>query len=166
MKTLLLFRHAKSSWSDPELADHDRPLKPRGIKAARRMGKLLREQNLHPDLVLCSTALRAHETLRLALEAAGIEPVIEYTGQLFHCDPAGFVSVLKKVDNSKDVVMVVGHNPGLEEFLSLITGQTEELPTAALVQLSCETTEWSQFGELTRGQVLSVWRPRELDEKS
>lgn len=128
------------------------------------MGVLLRDQGLHPDLILCSTALRAHETLRLALEAAGIDTAIEYTGQLFHCDSAGFASVLRAVDNSKTVVMIVGHNPGLEEFLSQVTGRAEELPTAALVQLSFDLSDWSQFDESSRGQLLNLWRPRELDK--
>lgn len=90
MKTLLLLRHAKSSWDDATLSDHDRPLKSRGIKAARRMGRLMREQDLCPDRILCSTAVRARETLRLALEESGIDPATEFTERLFHCSPSEF----------------------------------------------------------------------------
>ncbi len=74
MKTLLLLRHAKSSWNDPSLADHDRPLKKRGRKAAPRMGRWLQENGLRPDCVLCSTATRARETLQLVLGDANHIP--------------------------------------------------------------------------------------------
>lgn len=162
VRTLLLLRHAKSSWDDPALDDHDRPLKPRGIKASRRMGRLIREQGLLPEAVFSSTAVRARETLRLLLEEAGSLPLIEYTDRLFHCDPSEFRLVLKQIGPSITSAMVVGHNPGLEEFLSQITGQQDSMPTASLARIELDLSTWSEFSEGTRGRLLDLWRPKEL----
>ena len=163
MKTLLLLRHAKSSWDDPSLADHDRPLKPRGIKAAQRMGRLLLEHGLQPEAVLCSTAVRTRETLRLVLEESGLHPPVGYSERLFHCPPSEFALTLQQVDSGVKTVLLVGHNPGLEEFLSQLTGHRETLPTAALVRVELDLSDWSQFSDQTPARQVDVWRPKELD---
>ena len=163
MKTLLLLRHAKSSWADSALADHDRPLKPRGIKAAHRMGRLLRRHSLHPEAVLCSTAVRARETLRLVLEETGIQPPVAYSEGLFHCPPSEFALTLQQVDAAVTTVLLIGHNPGLEEFLSQLTGHPETLPTAALARLEVDLSDWSQFSETTHARLVDLWRPKELN---
>lgn len=163
MKTLLLLRHAKSSWEDPALADHDRPLNKRGRKAAPRMGRLLTETGLRPDRVLCSSARRAQETLRLVFEAAGIDIPSDTRRDLYHCDVAEFVAALRGVAEPADCVMIVGHNPGLEDFLVHLTNCREGFPTAALAQIELDLTAWSQFGTGSGGRLVQLWRPRELD---
>jgi phosphohistidine phosphatase len=163
MKTLLLLRHAKSSWDDPALADHDRPLKPRGIKAAHRVGRLLREHGLHPQAVLCSTALRARETLRLVLDESGLQPPVAYSQRLFHCPPSEFPLLLQQVDASAATVLLVGHNPGLEDYLTQLTGHPETLPTAALARLELDLDDWSQLTDQTPARLTDLWRPKELD---
>ncbi|MFO1043353.1 MAG: histidine phosphatase family protein [Planctomycetaceae bacterium] len=162
MKTLLLLRHAKSSWKDSELPDHDRPLKPRGIKAARRIGRLLREQNLIPERILCSTATRARETLRLAEEEFPQKSATEFIAALYHCAPREFVTALHNVEDNVHSVMIVGHNPGMEEWLQSLIGQPGVMPTGCLVQMALPVDNWSQVTESTRSELINIWRPREL----
>ncbi len=162
MKKLLLLRHAKSCWEDSSLADHDRPLKPRGVKAARRIGQLIGAQHCCPDLVLCSTAVRAKETLRLVLEEIDGTPPVEYVERLYHCSLDVFVSVLQSIPWDLPVVMLVGHNPGLEEFLSHLTGQPQTMPTGALGRIELDLSQWSDFNSATEGRLVDLWRPREL----
>lgn len=165
MKTLLLLRHAKSDWDDASLPDHDRPLKKRGIKAAGRMGQVLRDEAPHPDLVLCSTAVRAKETLRLALEAANLSPPTEFREDLYHCSPNQFIETLRQVAEPTPTVLLVGHNPGLEEFLSQLCDQPVTIPTATLAQVELDLDTWSEFTDGTRGRLVCIWQPRELDDR-
>lgn len=164
MKSLLLLRHAKSSWEDTALPDHDRPLKPRGIKAARRIGRLLRDQNLIPELILCSTATRARETLRLVEEESQQHAETDFIAALYHCQPVEFITVLQGVESTVSSVMIVGHNPGMEEWLQNLIGKPETMPTGCLVQLAMPFDDWSQVTESTRGELINIWRPRELKD--
>lgn len=164
MKTLLLLRHAKSSWEDTTLSDHDRPLKPRGVKAARRIGRLLREQNLIPERILCSTATRAKETLRLVEEEFSQQAATDFIAALYHCQPGEFIMALQGVEAAVNSVMIVGHNPGMEEWLQNLIGKPETMPTGCLVQLAVPLDDWSQVTESTRGDLINIWRPRELKD--
>lgn len=164
MKTLFLFRHAKSSWSNTTLNDHDRPLKRRGLKAAPRMGAVLRDIGLRPDLVLCSTALRAQETWKLAraeLPEGQLIPVT-HSADLYHCETAQFLQAVSNVAEPSACVLIVGHNPDLETFLTQLTGETHRLSTAALVRLTLPLDAWSDLTDTTRATIDSIWRPREL----
>ena len=162
MKTLLLLRHAKSSWKESSLPDHDRPLNKRGLKAAPRMGRLMRETGLRPDGVLCSTATRAKETLQLVLTELGGGVPVTFHAELYHCDVAQILGVLRGVAEPAASLLVVGHNPDLELFLEHATGQTERLPTGALARIEVELAAWSDLTDATRGTLVSVSRPREL----
>ncbi|HEY4262318.1 MAG TPA: histidine phosphatase family protein [Schlesneria sp.] len=162
MKTLLLLRHAKSCWEDSSLADHDRPLKSRGIKAAGRIGQLIGAQKCCPELVLCSTAIRAKETLRLVLEESKAAPEVEYVERLYHCSLDVFISVLKSIPWDLRVVMLVGHNPGLEEFLSHLIGQPQTMQTGALARIELDLPQWSDFNSTMSGRLADLWRPRAL----
>jgi phosphohistidine phosphatase len=162
MRTLLLLRHAKSDWSDPELADHDRPLNQRGKRNAERMGRLLKDEELLPDLILTSTATRARETVKRVVSASGYAGKVEKTQALYLADPAGYVATLREVEDEYSRVMVVGHNPGLEELAQRLTGTAIRLPTAALVQIAFPLKHWRDLDDQTEGQALGVWRPREL----
>jgi phosphohistidine phosphatase len=158
-----MLRHAKSSWDEPAQADHDRPLKKRGIKAAGQMGRLLRDKGLRPERVLCSTAVRARETLRLVLLESGLQPDVEYSERIYHCSPSDFVVALQNVRGAIQQVMLVGHNPGMEEFLFQLTGRNEAFPTAALARLNIDLSDWSEFSDDTRGRLIDLWRPKELE---
>jgi phosphohistidine phosphatase len=139
MKTLLVLRHAKSSWKDDSLADHDRPLNKRGKRDASRMGKLVKDEDLVPGLILSSTALRAQSTVELFVEACGFEDEIQLSRVLYAAGPEAYIDALNQVSGGYDRVMVVGHNPGLEELVEALTGEAESMPTAALARIDLPT---------------------------
>lgn len=162
MKTLLLLRHGKSSWSDETLADHDRPLKKRGRESAKRMGQLLREKNLLPDHILTSSAARATATTQLAIKGAKYDGEVEVIPALYHAEPQAFVAIVSRLPNRCDRVLVVGHNPGLEEWLSCLIGHVELLPTGALAQIELPIHSWRELVSDTRGTLQGLWRPKEI----
>jgi phosphohistidine phosphatase len=164
MKTLLILRHAKSSWKDEGLTDHDRPLNKRGKRDAPRMGKLLRESDLAPDLIISSTAKRARKTASKVAKRCEYEGVIELTGELYLAPPQSYLRVLSKVPDQYQRVMVVGHNPGVEELLSMLTGESTPLPTAALAQIELPIEQWQDLDQEVHGQLKDLWLPKELDE--
>jgi phosphohistidine phosphatase len=116
MKTLLVLRHAKSSWNDPARDDHERPLNKRGRRDGPRMGELVREYGLLPDLVISSDAVRARLTAEAMAEAARYAGEVLLDQHLYLASPAEILSRLRAVRESAGTVMIVGHNPGLEEL--------------------------------------------------
>ena len=142
-KTLYLLRHAKSSWEDPTLADHDRPLAPRGRRASKTIANYLRRQPSTPKLVLCSSSERTRETLKRI--SAGLRGVVEVRieERLYRASASGLLERLQGVDGRVDSVMLIGHCPALQELaLSLAGGGvelgrlSEKFPTAALAMLA------------------------------
>src|SRR5688572_22674308 len=135
MKTLLVLRHAKSSWNDPALDDHERPLNERGRRDAPRMGELVREYGLIPDIVISSDAVRAQLTAEAVAEAARYAGEILLDQRLYIASPADILSLLRTVRENAETIMIVGHNPGLEELVEHLTGKCPDLPTATLAQI-------------------------------
>lgn len=160
MKTLLLLRHGKSSWSDDSLPDHDRPLKNRGRRAAEGVGCLLAEQELVPELIVTSTAIRARDTALLVAKAADYRGAIDSLAELYHAEPNTFVEVLSRVSTDSEKILLVGHNPGLEDWLHELVGSRHELPTAALAEIELPIHRWSEITRETRGNLRGVWRPK------
>ena len=130
MKTLLILRHAKSSWKHPGLADHDRPLNRRGNRDAPRVGLLLRRQGLTPDLIISSTAERARSTAAQVADRSGYGGPVELNRQLYLAEPEAIVDVVRTLGSEASRVLVVGHNPGLEALVAGLAGRAEVLPTA------------------------------------
>jgi phosphohistidine phosphatase len=162
MKTLLILRHAKSSWADPGLADHDRPLNARGKRDAPRMGQLLKDQGLVPDLIVSSTAKRARKTAAKVAEACGYDGEIAFSSHLYHAYPEDYVSVLREVGDTHRSVLVVGHNPGLEEFVEVLAGTPQTMPTAALAHVPLDIDCWDDLRVAPLGRLAAVWIPKEL----
>ncbi len=162
MKILLLLRHAKSSWKDKSLADQDRPLANRGLRDAPRVGKLLNDANLLPDLILSSTARRARQTVELVTDAAGYTGEVSWLDDLYAAAPEEILELLSALPAYYTTVMVVGHNPGLEELMALLTDQVDSLTTAALAQIDLPLDGWDQLTDETQGKLVNIWRPREL----
>lgn len=162
-KSLLLLRHAKSSWDDARLDDHDRPLNGRGRRAASRMGRLIHEQAFDIDLVLCSTAKRTTETANRVFEELKTVPPIEFRGDLYLATTDQMIDALKLVAPPTRCVMLIGHNPGMEEFVEQLTGVAGRFPTAAMAQIELEIDEWTSFSNQTRGRLVQLWKPKELD---
>ena len=163
MKTLLVLRHAKSSWSHTALDDHERPLNKRGRRDGPRMGELVREHRLTPDVVMCSDAVRARLTAEAVAEAARYAGEILLDPLLYLASPPGILAVLRTVrETQAGTVMIVGHNPGLEELVAQLTGEQQDLPTAALAQIGLPIDRWRDVKVSTRGTLLGLWRPKEL----
>jgi phosphohistidine phosphatase len=162
MKTLLVLRHAKSSRNDPALDDHERPLNERGRRDAPRMGELVRKHGLIPDLIISSDAVRARLTAEAVAEAARYAGEILHHPQLYPGSPADILSVLRTVPGNAETVMIVGHNPGLEQLVERLTGEQRDLPTAALAQVALPIDRWRDLKPSTRGTLVGHWRPKEL----
>ncbi len=162
MKTLLILRHAKSSWSNPGLADIDRPLNKRGKRDAPRIGALLREQELVPDIILCSPAVRARKTAKAVSEGIGYEGEIEIHADFYPGDPDIFIEIFYSLPDQIDTVMIVAHNPGLEELLYVLTGESARMPTSALAQLSLPIDKWFELDDESGGKLINLWRVKEL----
>jgi len=162
MKTLLILRHAKSSWKQPELADHDRPLAKRGRRDGPRMGRLLLREHLAPDAILTSTARRAQDTAALVAEHCGHDEPLQIHSALYEADPSTIIDLLRELDDQVDRVMVVGHNPELERLLEQLTGRCERLPTAALVHLQLNISGWRDLDFGVEAALMQLWRPRQL----
>jgi phosphohistidine phosphatase len=162
MKTLLVLRHGKSSWNDPTLDDHERPLNKRGRRDGSRMGKLVRKYGLMPDVVISSEAVRARLTAEAVVQSARYSGEILLDQQLYMASPADILSLLRTVRENAETVMIVGHNPGLEELVTQLTGEQQDLPTAALAQIALPIDRWRDLKRSTRGTLLGHWRPKEL----
>jgi phosphohistidine phosphatase len=162
MKTLLVLRHAKSSWSHSGLADHERPLNTRGRRDGPRMGELMRDDGLIPDVLISSDAVRARLTAEAVAEAAGFTGDILLDERLYLASPGDIVALLQSVDANAGTVMIVGHNPGLEELLDHLTREAVDLPTAALAQVALPIDQWRDLTLSTRGVLVGHWRPNEL----
>ena len=160
MKQIILFRHAKSSWKDPSLQDYDRPLNDRGKQAAPFMGRVLAQEKMLPDLIISSTARRAVDTTACWVHASGYEGSVIYDRALYHGEPDVICKKVVSLAGDHDRVMVVAHNPGLEEWLEAI-GEDELLPTAAAALLETSLPEWDD-AILESFALKKIWRPREL----
>jgi phosphohistidine phosphatase len=174
VKRLILLRHAKAVAASPDLEDRDRRLADRGRSDAIRMGQFLKEDGAVPDLVLCSTALRTRETLDLIVPQLFAEPVVRHLSDLYLARWLTIVNLIRQVRDKADSLMLVGHNPGLEEAarkLARPPGDTKarklhqllqsEYPTAAVALLEFDVDMWNAV-ERGEGELLNFVRPRDL----
>jgi len=164
MKTLLLMRHAKSSWKDQDLKDRKRPLSKRGKRNAPQMGELLQEKELLPQLILASSALRARQTAELFAEASKYQGDIRYLDDLYMAEADEYLDELKKLPDDLERVMIIGHNPGLESLLPMLTGRVESLPTAAIAHMTLPISNWKELNKKTKAELIELWRPKELED--
>jgi phosphohistidine phosphatase len=162
MKTILILRHAKSSWDNLQLSDYDRPLKKRGKRDAPRMGKLLLDEGLLPQLIISSSAKRALSTADLVANACDYLGEVSMTRSFYHADPETYLRYLNKIDNDLQIVLIVGHNPGVEDLVSTFAGHYERMPTAALAQVELLIDSWLQLDSTTPSKLVNLWRPKEL----
>jgi len=162
MKTLLLMRHAKSSWKHPDLPDQDRPINKRGEKDAPHMGKYLREKELVPQIILASPAKRVKQTIDGMLEKMSFKGKVEYIDSLYLAEPIAYLNTLQTISDKYERVLIVGHNPGLEGLLQILSGQVESLPTASVAHMVLPIEHWADMKEDTRGELVSRVKPRDL----
>jgi phosphohistidine phosphatase len=162
VKTLLILRHAKSSWKYRDLPDHERPLNRRGVNDAPRMGAILRQAGWTPDRIVSSTAVRAQSTARLAGHASGYDGGVELREELYLSPAQTYLDVLGRMPAGAGTVMIVGHNPTVEELVRLLTGRDETMPTAALARVELPIDDWAELAASTPGKLRDLWRPRDL----
>ena len=166
MKRLYLLRHAKSSWDDPSIPDRERPLNPRGRRAAKAMAGHFREQRIEPRVVLCSPAVRTRETLARIEPALG-RPRVRIEAGLYGAGVGTLLALLLALPDTEDSILVIGHNPGLQDLVVYLARPAParddveaKFPTAALATLTY-TGRWSGLGAETADLVAYV-RPRDL----
>jgi phosphohistidine phosphatase len=156
-------RHAKSDWKDESVPDHDRGLNKRGKREAPRIGQLLLEQQLLPDLIVSSDAKRCRRTVEKLCECSGYRGDTVLSGELYLAPPAVYLKMLSSLSDDFRRVLVVGHNPGLEELLEGFIHRYEPLTTAALAHIEFPTIErWQEFQASPRGELVKLWQPLEL----
>jgi len=160
---LVLMRHAKSDWGNESLSDHERPLNRRGMHDAPLMAKWLRENDLVPDQILCSSAERTRETVELMLPAWNRDPVWTLTESLYLATPDSIMSTVRSggVANA-GILMVVAHNPGMTYLASTLAGQGLDLPTAAIAVFEVTNTQWSELHSGTPVHLTHFMRPKAL----
>jgi phosphohistidine phosphatase len=165
MKTLLILRHAKSSWKCPELSDHDRPLNKRGKRDAPIIGGILRKKGLVPNLILSSTAVRAKDTASAVASASGYAGKIIFLHSLYSANPNEYIKSIEHIrdcDNYSSI-LIVGHNPEVEELIQILTGEFQEMPTCALAVITLQAETWLSLRKnVGQGKLIALWRPREL----
>ena len=144
MKTLTIFRHAKSSWDHPDLADHDRPLNKRGKRDAPIMGERLKAAGIRPSLIVSSPARRAWATAKVVARAIAY-PVefLQREPGLYHAGVNRIFDVIAAQDDGFNSIMIVGHNPGLTDFANLLVPNlTGNIPTAGFVSVLIDSDNW------------------------
>ena len=169
-RLVYLLRHAKSDWSDPATGDHERPLARRGRRDAQRLAEYFRRNAISPQLVLCSSAVRARQTLAPIAAAIHIhEDRVEVEPALYGAAAAEILGRLRRVGERIRSVLVVGHNPGLQDLAvdlvgddrALLGALREKFPTGALAVVVFDGASWSELSPLT-ASVSSVTVPRQL----
>jgi phosphohistidine phosphatase len=169
VKRVWLLRHAKSSWDDPGLADHDRPLAPRGHRAAGLLAAHLDAAAVRPAVVLCSSSLRTRETLAAIVPALGEELEIRIDPALYGAGAARLLELLRRLPDTAPSAMLIGHNPGVQELaLGLAAAGpahaalADKFPTGALATLDVEVARWRDVDQAT-ATATAVVTPRSLD---
>lgn len=174
MKTLGLFRHAKSDWHDPRARDFDRPLNARGRKGAALMGRHIRDHGIAWRRVISSPAIRCAETIELACHAVGQPVAVNWDRRIYLASSATLLDLLREQDDAADAILMVGHNPGLEDLIfdlvpddgsSPLRDVVEaKFPTAAYAVMEMEIDRWADLSERS-ARLVHLMRPRDLDSK-
>ncbi len=146
MKRVYLMRHAKSSWSEEGMKDHDRPLNKRGKDAAKRMGAELKFRDYLPDMILCSTAKRTRETLALMTPEFGIDIAMSMEAELYHASPDVLLDRIRDADAGANSLMLIAHNPGLAELIDILAKRDaaapDKFPAGALAVIDFDAETW------------------------
>lgn len=162
MKTLLLLRHAKTSWDDVRVSDDLRPLSGTGKRNVYQMGKFLKNTKLIPDLIISSCAKRAKDTSILLAESIGYNKDIDISESLYETAPKEYINVISEISNKINIVLLVGHNPILENLIELITNELIIMETCSLVQIILPISKWIEIKMNPKCQLIKQIRIKEL----
>jgi phosphohistidine phosphatase len=159
MKTVILMRHAKSSWKFPELSDKDRPLTKRGERDAPRMGKLLKKEEIIPDRILSSTAVRAAATAEAVAQKLEYKEELAYLDSIYMAEPSAIIEALRTMPEDVKRVLVVGHNPGMEGLAQILGRKVVDLPTAAIAVIKVPINDWTELNYGVEGELVALFHP-------
>lgn len=162
--TLFIMRHAKSDWGSPGLDDHDRPLNPRGKRDAPRMARWLTENGIAPDYIAASSALRARTTAEMLVATWDNDIGVEVLSQFYLAGPETYLKVASSLDDAIQSPMFIGHNPGAEELVALLTGKTVEMPTAAIAEIQVSVSCWQDLSAESDATLKNIWKPKALPD--
>ncbi len=162
MKTILLMRHAKSSWDGKDTEDRDRPITKRGKKNTETIADYLKEEKLKPDLILCSAALRARQTAEVVIDEMKYHGDICYINKLYMGEVEAYAQQLQGLMDDINMVLVIGHNPSLDSLLQMVTGKVESLPTSTVAYITVPIDTWKDFNLEAQGELVHLWRPKDL----
>ena len=162
-RTLYLLRHAKSSWKDASLRDFDRPLKGRGRDAAKQIAKRLASEKPQPVLVVCSPAARTRETADIVLKHAGLKVDVNFVQRIYEASLRDLLHVVSEIPDDREVMLMIGHNPGFEELVAYLSGEHLHMPTCALAKIRLEVGSWKDI-KAGDGRLVSFTVPKELPE--
>ncbi|QPT40003.1 phosphohistidine phosphatase [Oligella ureolytica] len=163
MKTLLLVRHAKSSWDDPTLSDKVRPLNKRGKRDVIIMGQRLLSRQVEPDRIVASSAVRTTITAQsIAKELGYPQEDILLDDRLYACQSEYLLETVQAFDNDLDYVMLVGHFPELNDFLLMFTSDIEHMPTCAMAELTFDVSNWTEIRQNNLQKVLFDYPKKEV----
>ncbi|MFI4986545.1 MAG: SixA phosphatase family protein [Alphaproteobacteria bacterium] len=172
MKTIFLLRHAKSAWDDAGTADFDRPLAPRGKRACAAVRAALRHLEAAPALILCSSAQRTRETLKRIAPALAGDPEVVLERRLYLASAKKLRERLAALDDGPDSVLLIGHNPGLQQLALELAGRGEpaalrqlaaKFPTAGLAMLRFPGKRWGQLAP-GKAELVSLWSPKDAED--
>lgn len=155
-----MLRHAKSSWDDPAWSDFERPLNERGRRAAAFIGGLIRDRGLFPDLFVSSPAVRAAATSEIVRETAGIEIAPTFDERIYEASHLTLFNLIREFDDRFSRALIVGHNPGFETVVGILSGGYSQMPTAALAVIEITSRRWSEI-EPSVNKLVEIIRPRE-----
>jgi phosphohistidine phosphatase len=158
MKTLMILRHAKATHDLP-VADFDRPLRGKGQRDADALGRALAEKNMLPDYILCSSATRARQTAEGLLAACGQSIDIDYRREIYLAPWPDYCGCVRSGPDEKTRVMIVGHNPAIEDWIAALAGHPQSMPPGSLAVMQLAIDYWADLTGKTRGKLLEVRRP-------
>jgi len=164
MKNLLILRHAKSDWSQPYTSDYDRPLNERGKKDAPLIGEEIFRRKIVPQIILSSTAKRAKRTAEKVSQSFNYQGKIVWMEKFYFGDEDDIIKALQTIESQYERVMIVGHNPTLENLVALLTSSKMdiELPTASLVSIDFNFEAWNKL-TLNSGEFKFIIKPRDIE---
>ena len=160
MKTIYLIRHAKSSWEDLNLDDHERPLNERGKKDAGRMARYLEGIGIQPEICLCSTSKRTKETYSYFTPIFMGLP-LSLLRKLYHASVDNIVHEIKSIDNNYDKSFLFGHNNGISEFVSIIQNKQVSLSTCSFTEILFDVDDWKEI-DLLNARINAAKAPKDL----
>jgi phosphohistidine phosphatase len=163
MKTLLLLRHAKTSLTDPMLSDNIRPLTYQGKKDVSIIGSILKNKNLIPDIIICSTAKRAVETSKLIAEYVNYHNEIHLSKVLYQTTAKDYINVISEIPDKNNIVLLVGHNPILETLVEIITNELRIMKTCSLVHIVLSINSWVELKTPTKGKLIELFDIKSLE---